>query len=160
MEEQQGLRCGEANPNQGLRQPYRGPTTPRGGRGKERTQTAQGSRREGVREVRDHMLIVSVNPEAREDKKCRKPGKKEREEPKKSLKQPKGGVSAERGTTGILPPCTKYGDPLPRHQACGVAACNPSQGCMAFPGMRKRGRSKREPPRIKVKEREEPHLPS
>ena len=65
MEEQQGLRCGEANPNQGLRQPYRGPTTPRGGRGKERTQTAQGSRREGLREVRDHMLIVSVNPEPR-----------------------------------------------------------------------------------------------
>ena len=44
VEEQQGLRCGEANPNQGLRgisgqrpntdsqrQPYRSPTTHRGG---------------------------------------------------------------------------------------------------------------------------------
>ena len=81
MEGQQGLRCGEANPNQRLggtsgqrpnagsqRQPYRGPTTPRGGRGKKRTQTAQRSRREGFRDVRDHMLILvigSVNPEAR-----------------------------------------------------------------------------------------------
>ena len=93
MEEKQGLRCGEANPNQGLRrnsgqkpnadsqrQLYKGPITPRGGRGRKRTQTAQGSRREGWRDsrgsaaarpaltrdwggpqVRNPMPIVSVN---------------------------------------------------------------------------------------------------
>ena len=60
MEEKQGLRCGEASPDQGLggtsgqkpnadsqRQLYKGPITSRGGRGRKTTQTAQGSRREG-----------------------------------------------------------------------------------------------------------------
>ena len=58
MEEKQGLRCGEANPNQGLRgisgqrpntdsqrQPYKEPTTPRGaeeGKGPKRSKGEEG----------------------------------------------------------------------------------------------------------------------
>ena len=65
MEEQTGLRCGEANPNQRLggtsgqrpnadsqRQPDKEPTTPRGAEGEKRTQTAEERRREGWRDSR------------------------------------------------------------------------------------------------------------